>query len=81
MVTREHASLWVVMTTLHSPAAQVGVETVRERVPIWSQGPSKPPQAPQGPFDAAPQPAPAVTRLHIRLAIVTSAPHMPEVQV
>lgn len=79
-VGRLQLSDCVVVTAPQMPPPHVGVETLRERVPVVSQVSAKPSQLPQAPKEAAPQPTPFVGRLQLSFCVVITTLHMPPAQ-
>ena len=59
------------------PLPQVGVKTLRLRVPVLSQVLEKPPQALQGPKVTVPQDVPFVERVQLRDSLVVTVPQLP----
>ena len=66
LVLREQASVSVDIPSLQLPLPHTGVVTVRDRVPVSSHVPLKPPHALQLPADTLPHEAPSVPRMHPR---------------
>ena len=61
------------VAVLQLPLEQVGVKTLREREPVWSQPLEKPPQLPHPPVVTVPQELPSVSREQPRFSMVVFA--------
>lgn len=76
-VSRIHAPFSDVATGSHDDDAQVGVVTLRERMPDSSQVPENPPHALHAPVVTLPHEPPSVSRVHERASLADESVHAP----